>query len=110
MKQDHVCLQNRSWGCDSSTACQNSRRCSFADIFEQFELIEKVNGDLHEIVGVKCRLCDEVILDEMTARQLLAHGARSGKDPVFGAMAMLATPLLFWGGIHMLTCTRKKMN
>lgn len=114
MKQDHVCLQNRSWGCDSSTACQSSRRCPFADVFEHFELIEKVNGDLHEIVGVKCRLCDEIILDEATARELLAIGAWSAEDqkqdPVLGAMALLTLPLLVNGGLHMLACTRRKMN
>lgn len=114
MKEHHGCLQNSNWGCDSSTACQLSRRCTFADIFEQFELIEKVNGDVHEVVGVKCRLCDEVIIDEAEARELWAVGSltapKGTANSVMNGFAMMATPLLFNGGIHMLTCTRRKMN
>jgi hypothetical protein len=61
-------------------------------------------------VGVKCRQCGEIIIDEMTARSLLSFGAGpSGRD-LIGAMAMLAVPLLLWGGMHMLVCRRHKMN
>lgn len=84
---------------------------AFADIFQQFEFITKyVDEATQEIVGVKCRLCDKVILDEPTARQLLEHGVRSGKDPIMGAIALLSVPLAVWGAIHILTCTRKKLN
>lgn len=87
------------------------RRCP-ADIFEHFEFIEKgADGDgWREIVGVKCRLCGEVIIDEMTARSLLSAGARYGKNPVMDALALLTVPLLLWGGMHMLFCRRTKMN
>lgn len=90
-----------------------SRRCP-ASIQEQFEFITKrIDAETQEIVGVKCRLCDEVIMDEMTARQCFGAGAtiyRGDLPPVIGGAMFLAVPLLLWGGMHMLTCKRTKMN
>ena len=41
-----------------------------------------------------------MILDEQTAKALLA---------IYGPLG-LATPLLLWGGMHMLTCRAPKGN
>lgn len=63
-------------------------------------------------MGVKCRLCDEVIINEMEARQLFEVGAHTGPqgfDP-FRGMALLATPILVNGALHMLMCKRTKLN
>jgi len=110
-----VGLQNRrSGGSIPPGPAKLTRRCP-AGIFEQFEPITKqIDAETEEIVGVKCRFCGEVILDEATARQLLGAGAvvsrQSGTDPLLAALAVIAAPLLLWGGIHMLTCRRTKMN
>jgi hypothetical protein len=65
-------------------------------------------------MGIQCRLCGEVILDEETAHQILGAAAtiseKAGTDPLMAALAMLTAPLLVWGGIHVLVCKRTKMN
>lgn len=89
------------------------RRCP-ASIFEQFEFIEKiVDHETVEIVGVKCRLCDEVIMDEAAMREYFAVGALvrpPGMHRAFAGLSFLTVPLLLNGGIHMLLCKRTKMN
>ncbi len=65
-------------------------------------------------MGVKCRLCDEVIIDEAAAREFWAVGSLTAPKgttrSLMNGLAMVMTPIIIHGGIHMLMCTRRKMN
>lgn len=72
-----------------------------------------MDAETEQILGVKCRLCDEVILDEKEANEILAVGmiARPANvHPVFTGLSLLSFYLLMNGGIHMVTCKAGKTN
>lgn len=53
-----------------------------------------------EIVGVKCRHCAEIVIDELLARQLAGVGLG----------AAIPITIIARGGMHLLVCKKPKSN
>ncbi len=78
------------------------REATFAKkLTEQFELMERsIDAEAIEVLGVKCRWCDFVVVDREEANQLLA----------IGGLPLLAVNVTVQGGLHWLVCKAPKGN